>query len=282
MREIVVPLASTFDASLLVRNAIDIGRKIGASVSVGDGEFFPHRLLDRDSDRSHRIARPGTDPRVEGRRNAFRRCLDEAICERSDRHPVSGNPPIWIDAVEGEDSVWDRAIFADLIVVRRPTSDACEEHKVATHALRDLGRPVLAIPHRTAHFEGGVAIAWNGSDGATAALRSAVEVLKLTAPISVLQVGPLAADATLAMEAVEYLHRHGKSATVRACAAGGGSISDTILRETGAAGAGLLVAGAGGLGTRKQRESVSLELLLSAHIPVFLGAGVGGETASAR
>lgn len=107
--------------------------------------------------------------------------------------------------------------------------------------------PVLALPLRHAlRFPIGCAcIAWNGSDEAANALRSAARLLAGTSEIHVLTVGADQHGAFPATDAMRYLSRHGLSAELHELPRGN-SIEEALAGKVRQLRADLLVMGAFG------------------------------------
>jgi len=146
-----------------------------------------------------------------------------------------------------ETTVVRRARCADLVAVSPYRSEEPAEMRRARDvALFDSGRPVLVAPPEPPHVIGSrCVVAWDGSAVAARAVESALPLLTGAEDVSVLVVetdGPAIRDAD---EIVEYLDLHGADAKiVRAPIQG--SIGDTLVAQTAALQADLLIMGAYG------------------------------------
>jgi nucleotide-binding universal stress UspA family protein len=113
-------------------------------------------------------------------------------------------------------SLHARAGLADLIVVSRQLDDypLPDMRGVASDVIVKSGKPILAVPSALERLDLSAAmVAWNGSQSCTAALASAVPMLKLADRVTIVEVddGPVDAPAE---EAALYLSRFGIEARV--------------------------------------------------------------------
>ena len=168
--------------------------------------------------------------------------LDEE-CEREDRNrqrleqrlSVEGLPSNWIESTGKLSScIAEAAGLADLIVVNRKLDSAAtpDMRGVATDSLLMTRKPILAVPDnmRGLNLAGHAMIAWDGSDGATAALQAAVPLLKVATRVTILEIGDNA-GATSGEDAASYLSRHDVRATLMPLRGEYPDVSDDILRQ---------------------------------------------------
>jgi nucleotide-binding universal stress UspA family protein len=108
--------------------------------------------------------------------------------------------------------------LADLIVVGRPATPMDAVAGQVLHAaLFETGRPVLVAARAApASFDGGVAIAWNGSAGAARAVTAALPLLRRARWTSIVTFGPHQDDnLRRAGDLAAYLAWHGVNAEAR-------------------------------------------------------------------
>lgn len=113
-------------------------------------------------------------------------------------------------------SVSRAAGLADLIVVNRALDhDPIDMAAVAAAVAVKTHKPVVAVGDAIRCFNayGRALIAWDGSLPAMSALSASVPLLKLATLVHILEID-IAADATPAEDAAEYLSRHGIHAKI--------------------------------------------------------------------
>lgn len=166
------------------------------------------------------------------------------------------------------------AALADIIVLNRRFErlSAVDTMGVATAVLIRSRKPVLAVDDDPNGFDaaGAALIAWDGSPAATAAMRAAVPILRLSSRVELFEVqnGARAADAE---DAAAWLSRHDVHANVRRVEAEGDTV-DQIRRACEDVGAAYCVLGA--FGHSPMREAifggVTRSMLASSNLPLFL------------
>lgn len=146
---------------------------------------------------------------------------------------------------------------ADLVIVGRRHAGAPWHNLDPADALMSVGRPVLVTPPQLAQAPAGgpAIIAWKNTPEAQRAVVAALPFLRLASAVHVLE---LCEPATLAEAAagvddvVDYLGRHGVSATAAARVRKPRATAAQILEFAQVAKAGLIVAG--GYGHARLRE----------------------------
>lgn len=162
--------------------------------------------------------------------------------------------------------------LADLIVVSRPVEEAPPPRTLEA-ALMETHRPLLIVPPEGLPSSCGsrIAIGWNGSAEAAAAIATAMPFLATADQVVVLTtdngtVGTPAADLA------RYLAWHGITGDVHEFDAGAQSTGKALLREAEALGSDLLVLG--GYGHSRTRElilgGVTRDVLAASEIPVLM------------
>jgi nucleotide-binding universal stress UspA family protein len=222
--------------------------------------------------------RSESEERVTTARAAF-----EGACERFEVEIGAAEPAgagaTWTEAVgSAADLVANRGRLADLIVLGRPGHPGAVESFVAAEAaLFETGRPVLlvglAVPER---LPGRVAIAWNGSAEAAAAIAGAMPFLSRAEQVVILAIdeaeGEHAGNLPRAGELAGYLARHRIDAETRMPASADRSIGETLLAEVAGLDADLLVMGA--YSHSRLRElvlgGVTRHVLAAAEIPILM------------
>lgn len=133
--------------------------------------------------------------------------------------------------------------------------------------------PVFSVPVDKGAFtaDRAAAIAWNGSYEAAHALRSALPLLRIAASVHLIEAGRPDEDFP-ALQAADYLLRHGIAAGLTSIGDPAGSISETLRDTASQLDAGYLVMGA--YGHSRLREAilggVTRELIAHAPLPLFL------------
>ncbi|EQB31569.1 universal stress protein [Sphingobium ummariense] len=134
--------------------------------------------------------------------------------------------------------------------------------------------PVLGVPQAATRFAvtGRALVAWDGSQEAAAALRSAVPLLRLAEAVLVVTVEEGGKDVFPATDALEYLSRHGVEAELRSWPRQGEAVDEALMRAVGALAVDWIVMGA--YGHSRLRETVfggvTRRLLRDAPIPLLL------------
>jgi nucleotide-binding universal stress UspA family protein len=170
---------------------------------------------------------------------------------------------------EATNAVRDFAVVNDLVVTMLPDPTALERADQFEAALFTARKPVLAVPREGPLPLPGTpaAIAWNGSPEASRAATVALPLLRRAGSVILLHTG-----STEIAPVIEFLGRHGVTATAQALQPGSGDIGAALLAEAGRLGASLLVLGA--YGHSRARElifgGVTRHALQHAGIPLLL------------
>lgn len=155
----------------------------------------------------------------------------------------------WVDRIGDLAGCVTRAAgLADLIVVnRRLDNNALDMANVAASIAMETHKPVVAVPDTVRHFDvsGRALIAWDGSLPAMTALCATLPLLRLAQAVQILEID-IAADATPAEKAAEYLSRHEIHAEICRVAAQGKHADAVIRRHATEYGAAYCVMGAYG------------------------------------
>jgi len=175
-----------------------------------------------------------------------------------------GREDVPFDIVRSEDEPVDAlaacGVLADVIVLSRDCKFA-GQLAVSTRA------PVLIVPDAGIILPVARAmVAWNGSDEAAAALRASLPLLRAAGQVELVTVGEKLAGFP-AIDAVQYLSRHGVSAQLRNLVRRG-SVEETLAAAASHAHTQLLVMGAYG-------HSRLREFLLGGVTRYFLDAETG-------
>lgn len=176
--------------------------------------------------------------------------------------------------------VGQRARFTDLVIQARPYGKTGYPEQVAVveAALFEAGAPVLVVPGRGLPPEGlgrRIAVAWNQSGEALAAIRRALPLLKEADKVSVVIVDPPVHGAERSDpggQLTQMLARHGVRAEVVVLAKTMPRVSDVLLRHVNDSASDLLVMGA--YGHSRLREAIlggaTRNILENSEWPVFL------------
>lgn len=169
----------------------------------------------------------------------------------------------------------DAAGMADLVVLNRALDRIDYPHmlELVGELVVKTGKPIVAVPETARRFDafGPALVAWDGSQGAEAALRAAVPLLAHAGSVTILEIddGSLKQPAT---EAAAYLSRHGITSIVRRERSRIDLPSTIILDTIGAIGAAYLVMG--GFGHSRFVEAalggVTRRMLKECPVPLFL------------
>lgn len=159
--------------------------------------------------------------------------------------------------------------LSDLIFVARPTEGTTTAETLET-ALLETGQPLVIVPPM-AHtcIASRIAIGWNASAEAARAIAEAMVCLASADAVYVLAARKRAASAA---EVLEYLGWHGVKAELKIFDVGSRFLGETLLEESHALGADLLVIG-GYTHTRARQllfGGVTNHVLAHADIPVFM------------
>lgn len=159
--------------------------------------------------------------------------------------------------------------LSDLIFVPRPARGAAKTETLET-ALLETGQALVIVPPK-AHtcVASRITIGWNGSAEAARAVAESMVCLVSADAVAVLAGRKRAASAG---ELIEYLGWHGVEAELKIFDAGSRSVGETLLEESHAFGADLLVVG-GYTHTRARQllfGGVTSHVLAEADIPVLM------------
>lgn len=166
--------------------------------------------------------------------------------------------------------------LADVIVLTRTTAkrpDPDQPPSLVADLTVSVRPPVLALPSRGHDFDprGPALVAWNGSQEASSALRSAVPLLRLASTVQITVVAGESEEARAA-DAQEYLELHGIHAQFKDSEFDEGSIADALIDAATSVGAGYIVMGA--YGHSRFRESVfggvTRDMIAHCAIPLLL------------
>jgi nucleotide-binding universal stress UspA family protein len=184
----------------------------------------------------------------------------------------------WIQC-EGEavSGILSAARLADLIVAtlpQGPRSGMRDPLSIVPDLALGRCGPVLGVPQAATRFAVAerALVAWDGSQEAGAALRSAVPLLKLADAVLVVTVEEGGKDVLPATDALEYLSRHGIEAELRSWPRQEETVDEALLRVVGDLAIDWIVMGA--YGHSRLRETVfggvTRRLLRDAPVPLLL------------
>jgi len=135
--------------------------------------------------------------------------------------------------------------LADLVVADLPGGDGFSELNAIEEALFAVRKPVLVLPPGTQTVgRSRVAVAWNGSAEAVAAVSRALDLLEPGAEITIVQVGALRPARTSADDLADYLGWHCFAAKVRRVDDEPRATAKILLKEAEAVNAEMIVCGA--------------------------------------
>jgi len=164
--------------------------------------------------------------------------------------------------------------LADLICVPQPDPNLNLGINTLKSALFSSGRPVMMCPEQDSvseDFADHVAIGWNGSLEATRAVAMALPLIASAKSATILS-GGTSQPAAGPEELQRYLELKGVASTIRKFDAPGANVGESLLKETKAGGAGILIMGA--YHDSYERESLfggnSQAVVAKADIPVVL------------
>lgn len=166
-----------------------------------------------------------------------------------------------------------RGRLADLLLIPRPErSDP--PPKTFEAMLRDTARPVLMLPRGgpTAAITGPVAVGWNGSTEAAAALACSRPLLRQASGVTVIVSTKRQHRRPNAEDVADYLRCHGIGAQSRVIDMGGAHVGEVLLAQCRELGAELLVVGAY---SRSRMQEILLggvtrHLIREARLPVLM------------
>jgi nucleotide-binding universal stress UspA family protein len=138
------------------------------------------------------------------------------------------------------------------------------------------GSPLLVVPKDTESFNacGAAVIGWNGSLEAAHALRGAIPLLGKAASVTIINVAEPDEDQDgllPAVDAAEYLSRHGISCEIVEIERGNATVAQALLNSACARGAAYLIVGAYGHSRALETVfgGVTHELLADPSLPIF-------------
>lgn len=200
----------------------------------------------------------------------------EDFCRQNDlaivaRPPAPGTASAaWREEVgHPTEALARRGRLSDLIFVSRPGVSTPPPAVLET-ALLETGQPVVIVPPKSyTCIASRVTIGWNASAEAARAVSEAMPCLSPAEAVTVLASAKRKASAE---ELLEYLGWHGVRATLRIFDAGSRSVGETLLAESHALKADLVVIG--GYTHTRAREllfgGVTRHVLAAADIPVMM------------
>ncbi len=284
IRSILVPIDGAPGSQAALDAALELGRRFESCVELLHVETDPVTALaglsEGISGAAVGLAVEGGLAAAEARREQVRR-LAAARCgakgvelAEAGSGPAVGYAAAWRHVVgRANEEVARRGRLFDLIVLDRPDAEAAGiASGVFEVALFDTRRPVLVVPPAPAEAPGRkVAVAWNGSAEAAAAVGGALPFLMQAEEVTVVAIGD-DGDAAGPEGLVRYLACHGVRAAVRHVAPGSAAAGVQILEAAEALGADLLIMGA--YGHSRLRELVlggaTRDILGSATRPVLM------------
>lgn len=216
-------------------------------------------------------AERGTAERASAVRKAFEKfCRDHSLAI-AEKPPAPGKATAAFreEPSRGTDALVRRGRLSDLIFVPRP-GDSTAAAETFEAALLETGRPVVIAPPTAQQCVATrITIGWNASAEAARAIAEAMPCLADAEAVTVLASEKRAANA---QELAEYLQWHGIKPAVKIFEVGSRSVGETLLAESRALGADLLVVG-GYTHTRARQllfGGVTRYVFEAADIPVML------------
>lgn len=151
------------------------------------------------------------------------------------RLAVEGVPFDWVEMTSAlAPAIEEAADLADLIVVngKLPTYFQSDVRRLVERLVTRTRKPLLAVRDAKGFRPADpVLVAWDGSDPASAALRSAMPLLRMSDSVTLYEVDGGSGGRSIE-DAAEYLSRHGiKADVVQEKAEGDDSASSLILAE---------------------------------------------------
>jgi nucleotide-binding universal stress UspA family protein len=211
--------------------------------------------------------------RLRDRFDAFMRAHD--VPRTGLVQPLDGPSAGWLDRVSpGDDALGTRGRVFDLIVVGRPGKGVARPAiSTVETALFESGRPALIASPRPPETIGEtMVIAWNGSTETARTIAFAMPFLARAGSVLVLSVHEGMVPGPTGAEVAHYLLRNDIPATARHVRANDRSVGETILAESAALGADLLVKGAYTQSRLRQMifGGATSHILANAEIPVIM------------
>lgn len=174
------------------------------------------------------------------------------------------------------ESIEAAANLADIVILSSPSdsNDRSAIHDLAGNLVQSADCPVMAVPATAKGLDlfGTVLIAWDGSRRADNALQQAVPLLALAANVVVVNVDDKE-TAFAAMDAAEYLSRHGIKAEIEmARQEPGALVYTTIIERSRELGAAYVVMGAYGHAPAIEKVfgGVTRSMLAHCKVPLLL------------
>jgi nucleotide-binding universal stress UspA family protein len=163
--------------------------------------------------------------------------VDKPVCARASATWVD------LDALNNA-SIAALSRLSDLVVMDKP-ADTVSDMDAFEDTLFDAKRPVLLLPAGTQEINcDNIAIAWNGSNEAAQAVKSALDLIAPGARITIIQVGEVREGRMSAEALADYLGWHCHAPIMRKLADKPKETTEILLNEAKAAGARMLVVGA--------------------------------------
>ncbi|MDZ4095182.1 MAG: universal stress protein [Paracoccaceae bacterium] len=143
---------------------------------------------------------------------------------------------------------------ADLVVLGQldPENGRRDHLRLQEYTIRESGRPVLVLPHKSAPMPIGThaLIAWSSTREATRAAHDARMLIKAGAQVDIVHIGGGALDsdaqATFRRDMAAAMDRHGFKTRLVTCPPGTGGVDAALLQVAFEQGADLIVSGAFG------------------------------------
>lgn len=287
LRVVTVPLFDTDADEIALGAGFDIARRfeahlVGLFVRADPQDAVPligGGVSQRVMDELIRATAAETDRRRDGAKARFETARTAAKVPVADAPPGPGTVTARWREVTGrrERVIPEAARLADLTVFGRAGGEG-EPHpelRAAFEAtLLGCGRPLLLVPPGAPeHIGHNLAVAWNGSAEAAAALAGAMPFLERAVNVHLLTAETRRVPADVSIGVAEYLEWHGVPYERRPVEIKGGeSEGVALLRAAGEVGADLLVMG--GYGRTRLSEmilgGVTRHVLTHAHVPVLM------------
>ena len=264
IRKIFVPIRGDGKGENVLRHALAIARRFDAHIEAVHchprpedmlpyGVPIPAFMRDQMRDQADTLAK-AEEAKLRAEFDALAAHFGLPIVDK----PTPGVGSLaWIEE-EGKqiDIVKRRGRLCDLLVVAKPDRDRNLGANTLKTALFNAGRPVLMCPPSEtppAVLGEHIALAWNASLEATRAVAMCPNLLQNAQKITILAVdeNPEATNGASAL--LDYLSLRGLSLEIRRSQSGG-HVGKTLLSETKAAGADLLIMGA--YGDSHERETI--------------------------
>ena len=185
-------------------------------------------------------------------------------------------PSASFTVLEGREEVMvaHQARVADFTIVPHPAAGEDVASATALHAvLFDSGRPVLLAPlTRPSHIGRRIAVAWNGLSNASAALGSAMPLIRTAEAVRVLTAPEYFRNGPSAEEVVSYIAYHGVAADIAGFAPIDREVGAGLLRAAADFQADLMCMGAYSSSRLRQLilGGVTRYVLENADLPVLM------------